>query len=80
MAPGEGEAHQERRLRQLFSRRSSPPTLSARWTLTPAASWQDVPRQEGDDDNCRRDGDDGDGGGGEEQRGSFPSLTCSLKT
>ena len=34
--------------------------LSPRWTLTSAASRQDVPGQEGDDDNRRGNSDDGD--------------------
>jgi hypothetical protein len=38
--------------------------LTARWTLSSAASGQDVPGQECDDDDCRGDSDDGDGGGG----------------
>jgi hypothetical protein len=48
--------------------------LSARWTLTSAASRQDVPGQEGDDDNRRRDSDDGDGRSGYDHTAILASL------
>ncbi len=48
--------------------------LSARWTLPSTASWQDVPGQKSDDDDCRRDRDDGDGGGGYDHAAILASL------
>jgi hypothetical protein len=49
--------------------------LTARCTLSSAASGQDVPSQEGDDDDCRCDGDDGDGGGGYDHAAILASLS-----
>jgi hypothetical protein len=48
--------------------------LSARWTLPSTASWQDVPGQKSDDDDCRRDRDDGNGGGGYDHAAILASL------
>ena len=48
--------------------------LSARWTPTSAASRQDVPGQEGDDDNRRRDSDDGDSRSGYDHTAILASL------
>lgn len=48
--------------------------LTARWTLSSAASGQDVPGQEGDDDDRRRDSDDGNGGGGYDHTAILASL------
>jgi hypothetical protein len=49
--------------------------LTARWTPASAASGQDVPDQEGDDDDRRCDGDDGDGGGGYDHAAILASLS-----
>jgi hypothetical protein len=48
--------------------------LTARWTLSSAASGQDVPGQERDGDDRRRDSDDGDGGGGYDHTAILASL------
>jgi hypothetical protein len=48
--------------------------LTVRWTLSSAASGQDVQGQEGDDDNRRRDSDDRDGGGGYDHTAILASL------
>ena len=48
--------------------------LTARWTLSSAASGQDVPGQERDGDDRRRDSDDGNGGGGYDHTAILASL------